>query len=208
MAAYTVPSLPYSYDALEPFLDAHTVEVHHTQIHQNLVDNLNAALKGTQDLEALAEQPVSTLLQKFQRVPSEARTAVRNFGGGHANHTLFWAQLSDSGGGQPVGGLATAIDNEFGSFEAFKQRFGQVAAEHFGSGWVWLVVTRERLLVYAQHKEDSPFVTEEVPVLGLDVWEHAYFPHYETNRDAYVQAFWNVVNWDEINRRYEEGVTL
>lgn len=208
MGSYTVPTLPYAYDALDPFVDARTVELHHTHIHQRYVDQLNRALQGTEELRALGEQPLGELLWKFGKVPAEARTAVRNFGGGHANHCLFWTELSDQGGGAPSGPLAEAIDNDFGSFDEFKERFSGIATSHFGSGWVWLVRTRQRLLIYALPNEDSPLTTEETPILGLDVWEHAYYLRYETRRDQYVQTFWDFVNWDEVSRRYEEGPGL
>lgn len=202
MASYSVPELPYDYDALEPYVDERTLRIHHQQLHQAYVDRLNEALDVSSELRALAEQPVSELLRNFGKVPAEARSAVRNFGGGHANHSLLWTGLSPQGGGKPTGEIAEAIDGEFGSFDAFKQRFATVAQEHFGSGWVWLVRTRQHLVVYALPNEDSPYTTEERPLLGLDLWEHAYYLRHETRRSEYVEALWNVVNWDEINRRY------
>lgn len=202
MASYSLPELPYSYDALEPSIDERTLRSHHQQLHQAYIDRLNEALDVSSELRALKEQPVAQLLHNFGKVPAEARAAVRNFGGGHANHSLFWNQMSPEGGGKPAGDLAAAIDAEFGSFDAFKQRFATVAQEHFGSGWVWLVRTRQHLVVYALPNEDSPYTTEERPLLGLDVWEHAYYLRHETRRSEYVEAFWNVVNWDEVNRRY------
>lgn len=208
MGAYTVPALPYAYDALEPFVDARTLELHHTWIHQSHVDNLNRALQGTEELQALSEQSVADLLWRFGKVPAEVRSAVRNFGGGHANHSLFWSQLSGRGGGEPSGKLAEGIENDFGSFKDFRNRFSDIASTHFGSGWIWLVRTRQRLLIYALPNEDSPLATEETPILGLDVWEHAYYLRYEARRDEYIQAFWDAINWDEVSRRYEEGSGL
>lgn len=202
MASYSLPDLPYGYDALEPYIDEPTLRLHHQQLHQAHIDRLNEALDVSAELRSLAEQPVAQLLRNFGKVPAEARSAVRNFGGGHANHSLFWSQMSPEGGGKPVGEIAEAIDAEFGSFDAFKQRFATVAQEHFGSGWVWLVRTRNHLVVYALPNEDSPYTTEERPLLGVDLWEHAHFLRYETRRADYVEAFWNVVNWDEVNRRY------
>lgn len=204
MAPYSLPDLPYGYDALEPYIDERTLRLHHQQVHQAYIDRLNNALDVSAELRSLAEQPVAQLLRNFGKVPAEARSAVRNFGGGHANHSLFWRQLSPEGGGKPAGEIAEAIDAEFGSFDAFRQRFATVAQEHFGSGWVWLVRTRNHLVVYALPNEDSPYTTEERPLLGLDLWEHAHFLRYETRRAEYVEAFWNVVNWDEINRRYAD----
>lgn len=208
MGSYTVPTLPYAYDALEPFVDARSLELHHMWIHQRHVDNLNRVLQGTEELQKLSEQSVGDLLWRFGKVPAEARSAVRNFGGGHANHSLFWSQLSERGGGEPSGKLAEGIDNDFGSFKDFKERFSGIASSHFGSGWIWLVRTRQRLLIYALPNEDSPLATEETPLLGLDVWEHAYYLRYETRREEYIQAFWDAINWDEVNRRYEEGSGL
>lgn len=203
--AYTLPELPYSYDALEPYIDERAMRIHHTQIHQAYVDRLNEALHATSELQALGQQPIGRLLGNFGKVPPEARPAVRNYGGGHANHSEFWAALSPDGGGKPSGEIAEAIDREFGSFDAFRQRFAAVASEHLGSGWVWLVRTRQHLIVYALPNEDSPHTTEELPLLGLDLWEHAYLLSYEARRSDYVEAFWNVVNWDEINRRFVEA---
>jgi Fe-Mn family superoxide dismutase len=205
MGAYSVPELPFAYDALEPHIDEQTLRIHHTQIHQTYVDRLNEALQGTPELRGLSDLEVEDVLWNFGKVPSEARTAVRHFGGGHANHRLFWSILSPNGGGEPTGELAEFIDREFGSFKNFKERFAGVAMEHFGSGWVWLVRTRHHLIVYALPNEDSPLTTEEYPLLGLDLWEHGYFLRHETRRAEYVEAFWNVVDWDEANRRYIEG---
>lgn len=205
MGAYSIPDLPYAYDALEPYIDERTMRIHHSQIHQAYVDRLNEAMQGTAELQALSDQPIGRLLGNFGKVPPEARSAVRNHGGGHANHSEFWSSLSPNGGGKPTGELAEAIDNEFGSFDAFRQRFAAVATEHVGSGWAWLVRTRQHLVVYALPNEDSPHTTEELPLLGLDLWEHAYLLTYESRRSDYVEAFWNLVDWDEINRRYIEA---
>lgn len=208
MGRYSLPDLPYGYDALEPHVDARTVEIHHSQHHRGYVDKLNATLDASDELRAAAEQPVEDLLWNLGKLPEEARTAVRNFGGGHASHSLFWTILSGDGGGEPPGAVATAIDEEFGSFAAFRERFAGIALNHFGSGWAWLVLARNRLIAYTLPNEDSPLAAEEVPILGLDLWEHAYYLRYEARRRDYVEAFWNLVNWDEVNRRYEAAARL
>ncbi|MGH3980678.1 MAG: superoxide dismutase [Pseudonocardiaceae bacterium] len=203
MSAYSLPDLPYGYDSLEPHIDARTMEIHHTQHHRSYVDQLNAALKGTDELRAAGEQSIEDLQWNIAKIPEESRSAVRNFGGGHANHSLFWTISSGDGGGEPSGPVAASIAEEFGSFAAFKERFAGVAASHVGSGWAWLVRARNRLVAYSLPNEDSPLTAEEVPVLGLDLWEHAYYLRYQARRRDYVEAFWNVVNWDEVNRRFE-----
>lgn len=204
MSTYSLPELPYGYEALEPYIDARTVELHHTQHHRSHVERLNAALDTSDELRAASKQSVEDLLWNIGKVPEEARHAVRNFGGGHANHSFFWSILSSDGGGEPSGRLADRLAEEFGSVAAFKERFAGVAARHFGSGWVWLVQSRGRLAVYSLPNEDSPLTAEEVPILGLDLWEHAYYLQYPARRRDYVEAFWNIVNWDEANRRFEE----
>lgn len=203
MSAYSLPDLPYGYDALGPHFDARTMEIHHSQYHRGCVDRLNATLHATDELRTAADQPIEDLLWNLGKIPEEYRTAIRNFGGGHANHSLFWTILSDKGGGEPSGRIATAIDEEFGSFAAFQNGFADMALNHFGSGWAWLVQVRNRLVAYTLPNEDSPLTAEETPVLGLDLWEHAYLLRYETARRDYVQAFWDLVNWEEVNRRFE-----
>lgn len=203
MSAYNLPDLSYGYDALEPFFDARTMELHHLQHHRRYVDRLNAALTTTAGLRSVGEQSVEDLLRNIGKVPDDSRNAVRNYGGGHANHSLFWTILSKDGGGKPSGHLAEALTEEFGSFTAFRDRFSAVAAAHFGSGWAWLVRARNRLVVYSLPNEDSPLTADETPILGLDLWEHAYYLRYPAARDDYLEAFWNIVNWEEVNRRFE-----
>ena len=210
MSAYNLPDLPVGYDALEPYFDARTMELHHTRHHRYYVDQLNAALRetpglgGTTGPGADSAQTIEDLLWNIGKVPEDRRNAVRNHGGGHANHSFFWTILSASGGGKPSGPLANALVEEFGSFSAFKDRFTGVALAHVGSGWAWLVRIRSRLVAYSLPNEDSPLTAEEIPILGLDLWEHAYYLQYPAARADYVDAFWNVVNWEEVNRRFEE----
>ncbi len=196
--AYTLPDLPYPYDALEPHIDARTMEIHHNKHHNAYVNNVNAAISGT-DLEALT---VEELISDLSRVPDDKRTAVRNNGGGHANHSLFWTVLSGSGGGKPDGQLATAIDSAFGSFDDFKQKFSAAAATRFGSGWAWLVAGSGKLSIESTPNQDSPLMEGRIPILGLDVWEHAYYLHYQNRRPDYIAAFFNVINWPEVARRF------
>lgn len=205
MSAYSLPDLPYGYDALEPYFDARTMELHHTQHHRRYVDQLNAALGASTTPRSVSEQPVDDLLWDIGKVSEETRNAVRNYGGGHANHSLFWTILSTDGGGKPSGRLGEAITEEFGSFTAFRDRFTGAANAHLGSGWVWLVRVRNRLVVYSLFNEDSPLTAEETPILGLDLWEHAYYLRYHAARAEYVDAFWNIVNWEEVGRRFEEA---
>ena len=203
MSGYHLPDLPYRPDALEPHFDARTMELHHAVHHRGYVDRLTAVLDSTDELRAAGDQSIEDLLWNIGKIPEESRNAVRNFGGGHANHSLFWTILSEGGGGEPHGPLAEAIAEEFGSFAAFKRGFAAVAHNHMGSGWVWLVQVRRRLIVYSLPNEDSPLTAEEIPILGLDLWEHAYYLKYQARRADYVEAFWNVVNWDEVSRRFE-----
>ncbi len=195
--AHTLPDLPYPYEALEPHIDAETMRIHHTKHHQTYVDKLNAAIQGT-DLE---NKDVESLLRDFDSVPENIRGPVRNHGGGHANHSLFWTVIGPDGGGTPSGELASAIDSAFGSFEAFKQKFTDTAANHFGSGWAWLVVRDGSLDVISLPNQDSPLMAGLTPLLGVDVWEHAYYLRYQNRRPDYLSAWWNTVNWDEVNRR-------
>lgn len=200
---HTLPPLPYDYTALEPHFDEQTMRLHHTKHHQTYIDKLNAALEKQ---PALAALPVEELLRKFAEVPEEIKTAVKNHGGGHANHSLFWTILSPQGGGDPTGAVASAIEAAFGSLTAFKEAFNQAATGQFGSGWAWLVLgTDGKLVVKALPNQDSPLMSGETPILGLDVWEHAYYLKYQNRRPEYIQAFWNVVNWSEVARRYDEA---
>jgi Fe-Mn family superoxide dismutase len=193
--AYTLPALDYAYDALEPHFDARTMEIHHTKHHNAYIAKVNAALEGHE----LASVPVEDVLKSIDKVPADKKQAVINNGGGHANHTLFWKVIGPNGGGQPAGDLGAAIDSTFGSFDAFKQKFADAAATRFGSGWAWLVVNAEGALeVTSSANQDSPLMDGKTPVLGLDVWEHAYYLHYQNRRPDYIDAFWSVVNWDAV----------
>lgn len=207
MGTISVPDLPYPYDALEPHIDARTMEVHHATVHRRYVEGLNRALQGSDKLQELAAEPIDDLLWNFGKVPEEWRASVRNHGGGHANHSLLWSILSPDGGGDPSGPLADAIVEEFGSVDEMKRRVSAVAEAHIGSGWVWLVRSRTRLIAYSLPNEDSPLTAEEVPILGIDLWEHAYYLRYQADRQAYVDAFWNVVDWQEVGRRFEAAGT-
>lgn len=196
---YQLPDLPYAFDALEPHIDAKTMEIHHDKHHGGYVNNLNNALQGHDDL---ASKSIEDLMSNLDAVPENIRTAVRNNGGGHANHSLFWKLLSPNGGGNPTGAIAEAIDAKFGSFDAFKDQFAKAAAGRFGSGWAWLVVNNGELEVTSTPNQDTPLSEGKTPVLGLDVWEHAYYLNYQNRRPDYIQAFFNVVNWDEVNKLY------
>ena len=196
--AYTLPDLPYAFDALEPHIDARTMEIHHGKHHNAYITNVNAALEGHPELAA---KGVEDLIADLDAVPESIRTAVRNNGGGHANHSLFWTVLGP-GGGTPGGDLAAAIDRDLGGFDAFKEKFSTAGATRFGSGWAWLVVKDGKLDVLSTPNQDSPLMTGDgTPILGLDVWEHAYYLNYQNRRPDYIAAFWNVVNWDEVARR-------
>lgn len=197
--AYKLPELPYAYDALEPHIDKETMNIHHTKHHNTYVTNVNNALEGHDDLAA---KSVEELISDLDAVPENIRTAVRNNGGGHANHTFFWNILSPNGGGNPTGALADAIDKKFGSFDAFKEEFAKAAATRFGSGWAWLVSNNGELEIMSTPNQDSPLMEGKTPILGLDVWEHAYYLNYQNRRPDYVSAFWNVVNWDEVAKNF------
>ena len=197
---HQVPDLPYSYDALEPHLDARTMEIHHTKHHAAYVANLNKALEGHDELQA---KTVDDLLSRIDEIPEAIRTAVRNHGGGHANHSLFWSIMSPNGGGEPTGDLAAAIDRDLGGFAAFQEKFSGAAGTQFGSGWAWLAVGGEGgLEVFNSPNQDSPLMSGKTPVLGLDVWEHAYYLNYQNRRPDYVKAWWNTVNWDAVGRLF------
>ena len=199
---YTLPKLPYAYDALEPHIDAKTMEIHHTKHHQTYIDKLNAAVAGT----AWETLPVEDLLGKIKDVPEEKRGAVRNHGGGHANHSLFWTIMSPQGGGELSGTLADALKETFGSLATFQEKFSTAALNQFGSGWGWLVVANGKLEILSSPNQDSPLMEGKTPILGLDVWEHAYYLKYQNKRPDYVKAFWNVVHWNEVARRYEQAL--
>ncbi|WP_429013955.1 superoxide dismutase [Aeromonas veronii] len=199
--SHTLPALNYAYDALEPHIDALTMEIHHSRHHQTYINNLNAALEGAPELAAL---PVEELLRRFDTLPATLQGAVRNHGGGHANHSLFWLVMSPQGGGEPGGELALAIERELGGFDTFKQAFTQAALSRFGSGWAWLVVDKAgRLQVESSANQDSPLMHGHTPILGLDVWEHAYYLKYQNKRPDYIAAFYQVVDWAEVARRYQ-----
>ena len=198
--SHTLPALPYAYDALEPHIDAKTMEIHHSRHHQTYITNLNAALA---DLPELAALPLEALLARIDSLPAQVQGAVRNHGGGHANHSLFWQVMSPQGGGEPDGELAAAIERDLGGLESFRQAFTQAALSRFGSGWAWLVVDgRGKLQVVSSANQDSPLMEGLVPILGLDVWEHAYYLKYQNKRPDYIAAFYNVIDWDEVARRY------
>lgn len=198
--AFELPPLPYTEDALEPYIDARTMSIHHDKHHAAYTNNLNAALEGHPDL---AGKSIEELLGDLNAVPEAIRTAVRNNGGGYANHNLFWEIMGPSGGGEPMGELAAAIDQAFGSFSAFKEQFAKAAATRFGSGWAWLSVGQNgQLAVTSTPNQDTPLMEGQTPVLGLDVWEHAYYLNYQNRRPDYVAAWWNVVNWDSVAARF------
>ncbi|WP_067619468.1 superoxide dismutase [Alicyclobacillus acidiphilus] len=201
--AYQLPPLPYAFDALEPHIDALTMEIHHDRHHGTYVTNVNKALEGHPDLETKSAEE---LISNLDAVPENIRTAVRNNGGGHVNHSMFWNLLSPNGGGQPTGKLAEAINSTFGSFEKFKEQFAAAATGRFGSGWAWLVVDGGKLAITSTPNQDNPLMEGKKPVLGLDVWEHAYYLKYQNKRPDYINAFWNVVNWDQANKNYEAAL--
>jgi superoxide dismutase, Fe-Mn family len=200
--AFELPQLPYAEDALEPHIDKETMNIHHTRHHNTYVTNLNNALAGN---EELLSKSVEEVIANLDAVPEAARTAVRNNGGGHANHSLFWQILSPNGGGAPTGELADAISSKFGSFESFKEEFAKAATTRFGSGWAWLSVSGGELEVSSTPNQDSPLMEGKTPILGLDVWEHAYYLKYQNKRPDYISSFWNVVNWDEVSKRFNQA---
>jgi Fe-Mn family superoxide dismutase len=200
--AYTLPELPYPKDALEPHIDAKTMEIHHGKHHNAYVTNLNAALEGA----GVAEQSIEDLCRNVESVPEKIRTAVRNNGGGHANHSMFWKIMSPAGGGEPTGDLAKAIDSELGGFAKFKEDFTKAATTRFGSGWAWLSVTPAgKLVVESTPNQDNPYMAGNTPILGLDVWEHAYYLNYQNRRPDYIGAFWNVIDWKAVGDRYAQA---
>lgn len=197
--SYSLPDLPYAYDALEPHIDAKTMEIHHSKHHAAYISKANAALEGHSELAA---KSIEDLVSDLSAVPEAIRGAIRNNGGGHANHSLFWTVMSPSGGGAPSGDLGDAINSTFGSLDAFKEQFSNAAATRFGSGWAWLSVDGGKLVVESTPNQDSPLSEGRTPILGLDVWEHAYYLNYQNRRPDYITAFFNVVNWDEVAKRY------
>ncbi|EGO2682869.1 MULTISPECIES: superoxide dismutase [Enterococcus] len=196
---YTLPELPYAYDALEPYIDVETMHLHHDKHHNTYVTNLNAAIEKHPEL---GEKSVEDLISDMNAIPEDIRTAVRNNGGGHANHTFFWEIMAPNAGGQPTGAIKEAIDETFGSFDEMKAAFKTAATGRFGSGWAWLVVNNGKLEITSTPNQDSPLMDGQTPVLGLDVWEHAYYLKYKNVRPDYIEAFWNVVNWDKVNELF------
>lgn len=203
--AFEVPPLPYAYDALEPYIDTMTMQLHHDKHHAAYVNNLNAAIEKHNDLQS---KSVEELVTQLNSIPEDIRTAVRNNAGGHVNHKMFWQIMSPNGGGEPTGDIAKAINDTFGSFDAFKQQFNDAGTKRFGSGWVWLVRSSQgNLQIISTANQDSPITDGHRPIIGNDVWEHAYYLKYQNRRPEYLNAWWNVINWDEINRRYAEAMS-
>jgi Fe-Mn family superoxide dismutase len=196
--AYEVPPLPYDYAALEPHIDEQTMKLHHDKHHQAYVDKVNAALEGTE----FENKPIEEVIANLGSVPEDKRTAVRNNGGGHLNHTMFWENMSPDGGGAPDGDLGSAIDSAFGSFDAFKEQFEEAGVNRFGSGWAWLVADGGTLKITSSANQDNPVTDGQTPLLGNDVWEHAYYLKYQNRRPEYLKAWWNVVNWAKVAERY------
>ena len=208
MSVFKLPDLPYAYDALEPHIDAKTIEIHHDKHHATYVNKLNAAIEGKIDFK---DQSIEKVLSNLKSLPDDIRSAVRNHGGGHANHALYWTCLSGKGGGEPKGKLAAAITRDFGSFAAFKEKLTLAATNQFGSGWGWLSVKSDKTLcVCATLNQDSPIMDVAacpgIPILTIDVWEHAYYLKYQNRRPDYVSAIWNVINWAEVDRKYQEAI--
>ncbi len=199
---YTLPDLPYAYDALEPYIDAETMHLHHDKHHNTYVTNLNGAIEKHPEL---GEKSVEELISDMDVIPEDIRTAVRNNGGGHANHSFFWEIMAPNAGGEPTGAIKAAIDEAFGSFDKMKEEFKTAATGRFGSGWAWLIVDGGKLAITSTPNQDSPLMDGKIPVLGLDVWEHAYYLKYKNVRPDYIAAFWNVVNWDKVNEHFENA---
>ncbi|MBX9039694.1 MULTISPECIES: superoxide dismutase [Enterococcus] len=196
---YTLPDLPYAFDALEPYIDEETMHLHHDKHHNTYVTNLNAAIEKYPEL---GEKSVEELISNMDAIPTDIKTAVQNNGGGHANHSFFWKIMAPNAGGEPTGEIKEAIDEAFGDFATFKEEFKKAAAGRFGSGWAWLVLEDGKLAITSTANQDSPLMTGQTPILGLDVWEHAYYLKYKNVRPDYIAAFWNVVNWDEVNKQF------
>ena len=199
---FEVPALPYSFDALEPHIDARTMEIHHDKHHAAYVNNLNKALDGHPDLQ---QKSIEDLLRGIDKVPEAIRTAVRNNGGGHANHSLFWQVMGPGGGGKPGGALASAIDRDFGGFDAFKEKMTAAGVGQFGSGWSWLAWSGGKLEVFGRPNQDSPYMEGKQPLLGVDVWEHAYYLKYQNRRPDYLAAWWHTVNWQAVEERFAKA---
>ena len=199
---FEVPALPYDYNALEPHIDEETMRVHHDKHHQAYVDNANKALEGTE----WADRPVEAILGNIEILPEDKRTPVRNNAGGHANHSLFWEIMSPGGGGEPSGSLGAAIESTFGSLDELKSAVNDAGVKRFGSGWTWLIHDGTGLAVKSTPNQDSPWLKSDVPLLGIDVWEHAYYLKYQNRRPDYLQAWWNVVNWDAVQKQYDKAV--
>ena len=200
---FELPKLKYDYNALEPYIDEQTMRIHHSKHHQAYIDKLNAALEGKKDLQA---KTVEQLLSNLNAVPEEIRTAVRNHGGGHFNHSLFWEMMAPNAGGKPAGGIGKAIDSAFGSFDSFKEKFSAAAAGQFGSGWAWLAVNAGKLEIVALPNQDSPVSQGKKPILGVDVWEHAYYLRYLNKRPDYIAAFYNAINWKQVEKNYQKAM--
>ncbi|MAG91085.1 superoxide dismutase [Candidatus Woesearchaeota archaeon] len=198
---HTLPNLPYDYNALEPHIDEQTMKIHHTKHHQAYVDKLNAAIKGTE----FEKMDVDEIVKNLNKVPENIRNAVRNNGGGHSNHTFFWEIMGPNAGGEPSGAVGDAIKSTFESFDKFKEQFGNAGMTRFGSGWAWLVVDNGKLRIGSTPNQDSPLTEGKTPILGLDVWEHAYYLKYQNKRPAYIAAWWNVVNWNKVNELFEKS---
>ena len=200
--AYTLPKLPYAYNALEPHIDAKTMEIHHAKHHQAYINNANAALEKHPDL---ASKSAEELLKNLAAIPEDVRTVLRNNAGGHANHSLFWTVMAPGAGGEPTGEIGQAITSTFGSYATFKEQFTKAATTRFGSGWAWLSVDKGKLIVESTANQDTPISEGHTPILGLDVWEHAYYLNYQNRRPDYIGAFYNVINWTEVARRFAEA---
>ena len=197
---YTLPDLPYAYDALEPYIDEETMHLHHDKHHNTYVTHLTSAIEQYPEL---GEKTIEELLSDMDAIPTDIKTAVRNNGGGHANHSFFWEIMAPNAGGEPTGEIKEAINEAFGDFSSFKEEFKKAAAGRFGSGWAWLVMENGKLAITSTANQDSPLMEGKTPILGLDVWEHAYYLKYKNVRPDYIAAFWNVINWDEVNKRFE-----
>src|SRR3989338_4965511 len=199
---HTLPRLPYMYDDLEPHIDAKTMEIHHTKHHQAYIDKLNATITGTK----FENMDINEVLKNINEVPENIRTAVRNHGGGHSNHSFFWKIMSPDGGGEPEGKIGEAINKTFGSFEKFKEDFANAGLNRFGSGWAWLVVNNGKLEVYSTANQDSPLMEGKTPVLGLDTWEHSFYLLYQNRKADYIKEWWDIVNWPQVEKNYEKAV--
>ena len=200
---HTLPTLPYAFTALEPHIDGRTMEIHYTKHHQAYINNLNTAVEKYPSLE---DKTVEELVADVDLLPEDIQAVVRNNGGGHLNHSMFWESMAQNAGGKPEGALLAAIEKAFGSFEAFQTVFADAAGKRFGSGWAWLVVEDKNLFVVSTANQDNPVTEGKTPILGLDVWEHAYYLHYQNRRPEYIKAFWNVVNWQEVQKRYQDSL--